>query len=153
MRFQNIWLSPIPFTIYFNANAFVAEIGAGGTNLIYSTYLGGTNFDWGREHRRGQRQLCLCDRFYRLDEFPEHKCVPNIPEWRGNQPEWKLRRFCRQIQPSFANLVYSTFLGGTNNDMAYYIAADNSGARLCDWLDGFHQFPQHRHELPICTMA
>ncbi len=35
------------YSVYFNANAFVAEISASGTNLLYSSYFGGTNFDEG----------------------------------------------------------------------------------------------------------
>ena len=35
-------------SFYFNANAFIAKIGPGGTNLVYSTYFGGTNFDTGK---------------------------------------------------------------------------------------------------------
>ena len=35
-------------SIYFNANAFIAKIGPGGTNLVYSSYFGGTNFDEGK---------------------------------------------------------------------------------------------------------
>ena len=33
------------YSTYFNCNAFVSEIAAGGTALVFSTYLGGTNFD------------------------------------------------------------------------------------------------------------
>ena len=33
---------------YYNANAFVSEIAAGGSTLLYSSYLGGTNYDWGK---------------------------------------------------------------------------------------------------------
>ena len=36
-----------PNSVYFNANAFIAEISAYGTNLLYSSYFGGTNFDVG----------------------------------------------------------------------------------------------------------
>jgi len=41
------------------------------------------------------------------------------------------------------NLVYSTFLGGTNNDVANGIAVDNT-CRLRDRVDRFNQFPEHR---------
>ena len=36
--------------------------------------------------------------------------------------------FVTEFNPSFAGLVYSTFLGGTNNDQANSIAVDSSGA-------------------------
>jgi hypothetical protein len=36
--------------------------------------------------------------------------------------------FVAKFNPSFAGLVYSTFLGGTNNDQANFIAVDSSGA-------------------------
>ena len=35
-------------TVYFNANAFIAKIGPGGSPLVYSTYFGGTNYEQGR---------------------------------------------------------------------------------------------------------
>ena len=34
-------------SVYYNANAFIAKIGVGGTNLIYSSYFGGNNLDAG----------------------------------------------------------------------------------------------------------
>ena len=52
-----------------NANAFVTEIASGGTNLIFSTYLGGTNFDEGQGIAVDGGRLCLCDRLYGLDQF------------------------------------------------------------------------------------
>ena len=45
---KNLQVTNWAYQAYFNANAFVTEIGAGGSNLLYSTYLGGTNYDWGK---------------------------------------------------------------------------------------------------------
>ena len=36
--------------------------------------------------------------------------------------------FVAKFDSTGTNLLYSTFLGGTNNDMAYSIAVDNNGA-------------------------
>ncbi len=44
------------YSIYFNCNAFVSEIATDGTALVFSTYLGGTNFDQGSGHRAGPWQ-------------------------------------------------------------------------------------------------
>ena len=37
-----------PYTIYYNCNAFVTEIASNGAALVFSTYLGGINFDQGQ---------------------------------------------------------------------------------------------------------
>ena len=35
-----------------NLDVFVTKLNPTGTALVYSTFIGGTNFDWGRGHRR-----------------------------------------------------------------------------------------------------
>ena len=58
-----------PYSIYFNANAFVAEITSDGTNLNYSTYFGGTNFDEGQGIALDGSQIALCHRVHWLDKL------------------------------------------------------------------------------------
>ena len=38
-----------------NLDVFVSKLNPTGTALVYSTFIGGTNFDWGRGHRRSTR--------------------------------------------------------------------------------------------------
>ena len=56
-----------------NLDVFVAKINPTGTALVYSTFVGGTNFDWGRGDRHRRRQQCLRDRANPVLEFPNHR--------------------------------------------------------------------------------
>jgi hypothetical protein len=54
---------------------------------------------------------------------------------RTNQQYFANDAFVAKFAPSGTNLIYSTFLGGTNNDMAsYHIACDAAGnAYVTGW--------------------
>ncbi|MGD0743650.1 MAG: immunoglobulin domain-containing protein [Verrucomicrobiota bacterium] len=141
------------FSSYYNANAFVAEIGAAGTNLLYSTFFGGTNFDEGRGIAVDSSNYVYVTGFTGSQNFPTTNAVyqplayvtyttnsaPTNQVFTTNLVNGSLLNgatnhtpgydaFVARFNPSFAGLLYSTFLGGTNNDQAFAIAADTNGA-------------------------
>jgi len=158
----------------FQRKCLHRQISPGGTNLAFSTYCGGTNYDEGRgiavdtngfiyvtasppqrisHHQRGVSAIGL-------DEHRgTHSSTNYVPitkylerffaQWLG-QTDRQLRRLCRQIRFHGTNLLYSTFLGGANNDVANGIAVDNNGAALYNRVDHFNRFPEYRHEYS-CT--
>jgi Beta-propeller repeat len=115
-------------SIYFNANAFVAIIAPNGTNLAYSTYLGGTNFD------EGMGIAVDASNFVYVTGFTASTNFPNTNSFQKRLNNLTNRTavcdaFVAKFNPFVTNLtlVYSTYLGGTNNDMANSIAVDGSG--------------------------
>ncbi len=142
-------------TIYFNANAFVTEIGAGGTNLIYSSYLGGTNFDQGESIAVDISNNVYVTGFSASTNFPTTNAIfqqliqtnfsgtnqviiTNFFNGSLLNGSSNLTSaddvFVAKFAPSCTNLDYSTFLGGTNNDVANHIAVDGAGnAYVTGW--------------------
>jgi hypothetical protein len=117
-------------TFYLNCNAFVAEIAHNGTNLNYSSYFGGANYDVGKGIAVDSSNFVYVAGYTFSTNFPTINSLPNFKYLNGvatNQTAGS-DAFVAKFNPSFTGLVYSTFLGGTNNDMAYAIAADNNGA-------------------------
>jgi len=147
------------FSSYYNANAFVSEIGAGGTNLLYSSFLGGTNYDWGRGIAVDSSNYVYVTGFTASTNFPTTNAVqqqlvsvtfttnsaPTNEVFTTNfvngyllngatNQTFNYDAFVTKFNPSFAGLVYSTFLGGTNNDEANSIAVDSVGnAYVTGW--------------------
>ena len=54
-------------------DAFVTKLDATGSGLVYSTYLGGSDSDFGLRHRRGRRGQRLRDGLHALDQFPDDR--------------------------------------------------------------------------------
>jgi hypothetical protein len=147
------------FSSYFNANVFVAEIGAGGTNLLYSSFFGGTNYDWGRDIAVDNSNYIYLTGFTASTNFPTtnalYQQLVSVTFTTNSAPTNQIfttnfvngyllngatnqtsafDAFVTKFNPSFAGLVYSTFLGGTNNDMANSIAVDAAGnAYVTGW--------------------
>ena len=103
--------NPFQATIAGTVNAFVTKIDAAGTGLVYSTYLGGTNEDYGNAiaiDRAG-------DAFVAGSTFS-----PNFPLANAYQssfaeggPGLSSHGFVTELNPTGSALVFSTFLGGS----------------------------------------
>ena len=108
-------------------NAFLTKIGPGGTNLIYSTYFGGNNVDVAMRHRRGQHWRRLSGWVHRFSQiFRRTNRSSRI--WAAPPTELPATTpLSPNSRQSGTNLIYSTFLGGTNNDFGYGVAVDSDG--------------------------
>jgi hypothetical protein len=129
-----------PNSAYYNANAFVAKIGAGGSPLIYSTYLGGTNFDEGQSIAVDGANCAYVTGFTASTNFPVANAISNnlmngyLLNGSTNQQIFDDDAFVAKFGPAGTNLVYSTYLGGVNNDFASHIAVDAaSNAYVTGW--------------------
>jgi hypothetical protein len=117
-----------PNTIYVNnnANAFVAKIGAGGSPLLYSTYFGGTNYDLGKSIAVDSAGSAYVTGFTDSTNFPTtanaFQTVLTSTNFIGGN-----NAFVAKFSPAGTNLIYSTLLGGTNNDQAFGIAVNAVG--------------------------
>lgn len=121
------------FQAYYNANAFVAEIAAGGSNLVYSSYFGGTNYDEGRGIAvDGSGGVCVAG-YTASVNFPHTNAFQNLLNGTTNaNPAFD--SFVAKFAPGCSNLVYSTYLGGANNDVACHLAVDGPGnAYVTGW--------------------
>lgn len=135
--------------MYVDANAFVSEITNGGGALVYSTYLGGTNYDVGRAIALDTSNDVYVAGYTASFNFPVWHTPTNFPSLHylngatnafhvDNKFDGFVTKFPPlngTISPSTqTNAFYSTFLGGTNNDLAYGIAVDGAGnAYVTGW--------------------
>ncbi len=134
-----------PPSLYQNANAFVAEISVGGTNLNYSTYLGGTNFDVARGIACKDGRVFVVGRTSSYN-FTNVNAIIGFTNLSGTAN--KLGHGTSAFVTAFDNsnvtnlsVLYSTFLGGTNYDTATGVAADaNGSAYVCGYTSS-RDFP------------
>ncbi|HEV2331238.1 MAG TPA: SBBP repeat-containing protein [Verrucomicrobiae bacterium] len=133
-------------TLFLNPNGFLTEIASNDASLVYSTFLGGTNYDFAACVAVDASNYVYVAGYTASTNFPTWnvptnligaRLLNNITNANFSTP---FDAFVTKFPPltnqpsSVADLVYSTFLGGTNNDMAYGIAADASGnAYVTGW--------------------
>jgi hypothetical protein len=129
-----------------NGDAFVAKISPDGAALVYSTYLGGSNPDHGRDIAvDGQNNVYVTG--YTLSSG-----FPTMPSDNPLRPfGGAADAFVTKINADATALVYSTFLGGSGNDRGNAIAVDTTGnayitgqtnsANFPTWPDGAPLLP------------
>jgi hypothetical protein len=137
-------------TVYINANAFVSVIAAGGTSVSYSSYLGGTNYDAGRSITFNNNKVFVAGYTYSTN-FPATNFLAKFQYLNGDartnknskKPKEASDAFVTAFDASTVNLsmLYSTLLGGTNNDVANSIAADAIGNAFVAGYTSSTNFP------------
>lgn len=119
----------------YNFSAFVAKIAPNGTNLDYGSYLGGTNYDQATGIALDPAGNIYVAGFTASTNFPATNALTGFKHLNGSTTTTPaFDAFACRFQSNFASLVYSTYLGGTNNDQATAITADASGnAYVVGW--------------------
>jgi hypothetical protein len=101
-------------------NAFVAKFSADGKSLIYSTYLGGSNIDVSTGIGVDSSGDAYVTGFTNSSNFPT---VPlNDTSLAGG-----FDAFVAELNPGGNGLIYSRYLGGSQDDIASGIAVDGKG--------------------------
>jgi hypothetical protein len=102
-----------------STDAFVAKLNAGGTGLVYSTYLGGSSIDWANAiavDSSGSAYLTGAS-----TDFPLAQALQ-----ASNAGGYDV--FLTQLAPDGSLLLRSTYLGGGSNDVANVLVIDLSEA-------------------------
>lgn len=116
-------------------NAFVAKLNAAGSELIYSTYLGGN----GQDYANGIA-VDLAGQAYVAGAASS----TNFPTTTGALQTAKAgsqNAFVAKLNAAGSDLVYSTYLGGSNYDSAAAIAVDVTGQAYVAGETGSVNFP------------
>lgn len=116
-------------------DVFVTKLSSAGNELLYSTYLGGSNFDeaWGIAIN-GSGQAFVTGRTSSYD-------FPTVNPFQSDQGADDA--FVTMLSSTGDSLGYSTYLGGTSADRAYAIALDDSGTACVTGYTTSTDFPTH----------
>ena len=109
---------------YVNSrDVFVAKVAGDGKSLVFSTYLGGANWDEGRGIALGPDGSIFTAGYTESRDFPVKNAYQ--PGFKGSQ-----ECFLVKLQSDGQSLDFSTFLGGPSIDYCYAVAVDSSGSAV-----------------------
>ncbi|TFG92057.1 MAG: hypothetical protein E4H15_04550 [Syntrophobacterales bacterium] len=129
--------SPYQNNLGGSFDVFVTKLNASGSVLSYSTYLGGSNNDYGYGIAvDGLGNAYLTGRTY-SDNFPTHN------PYQGTHGGGIIDAFITRFDASGSILAYSTYLGGNDYDVGYSIAVDTSGNAYVTGSTRSTDFPTH----------
>ena len=121
--------------------AFVTKLNATGSELVYSTYLGGIELNnaglgiavdvMGNAYVTGWLECVGCS----------SPTFPVTPGAFQTTPSGGADAFVSKVNPTGSALVYSTYLGGSGGDIAQGIAVDASGNVYVDGYTSSSDFP------------
>jgi len=125
------------------SDVFVSKLNATGSALIYSTYLGGSGFDFGRAIAVDAAGNAYVTGQTASSNFPTtggafQRAIKFIPTPRPPDP---MDAFVTKLNSAGSGLVYSTFLGGVDIDDALGIAVDSAGNAYVTGVTSSHDFP------------
>ncbi len=110
-------------------DAFVSKLNPTGTALVYSTYLGGTDEDYGAGIAVDSSGRAYVAGYTYSTNFPVQNALQ--PGNAGG-----VDAFVAELSSDGASLIYSTYWGGTQDDVGTGIAVDSSGdAYLSGYTD------------------
>jgi hypothetical protein len=102
------------------SDAFVTKFSTDGSNLIYSTYLGGTEADEGKDITVDAYGAAYVTGHTTSSDFPTQS--PYQTDQGG------IDVFVTKLSSTGNSLVYSTYLGGSGQDASHGIAVDGAGS-------------------------
>ena len=105
-----------------NADVFVTRLSVSGSSLIYSTYLGGTDSEQGNAIAIDNSGSAYVTGYTSSSNYPTQN---PFQTYVGTAHSYDV--FVTKLTAGGNALVYSTYLAGTNNDVAEGIAVDDSG--------------------------
>ncbi len=122
--YTEAWDFPIKNQVFKNrpsTDAFVTKYKRNGSQIVYSTYIGGSYADWGWEIAVDRRGAAIIVGTTKSSVFPLKNALQT--SWMG-----KSEVFITKIHPNGGRLKFSTYLGGSNTDDARTIAVDSKNA-------------------------
>jgi hypothetical protein len=102
------------------SNAFVAKLDPSGSKLLYSTFLGGSSYDYGLALAIDQYGNAYVTGSTQSPNFPVLNAIQSGYSGNGDA-------FVTEVNTQGTELVYSTYLGGSSLDSGQGIAVDPGG--------------------------
>ena len=124
----------------FDGDAFVTKFSADGSSLVYSTYLGGSEDDWGQSIAVDSIGSAYITGLTQSTDFPTAS-----PFQAANASilltTTGANAFVAKLDPTGSALDYSTYLGGAAEDYGAGIAVDSNGSAYVTGFAQSHNFP------------
>jgi len=123
-----------------NTAAFVTELNASGSELVYSTYLGGSLIETGNSVALDSKGDAFVVGQTRSTDFPvTADAYQNIN--KAELASGQATGFVAKLNPTGSALVYATYLGGSVKDDPTGIAIDAAGDAYVSGLTASPDFP------------
>ena len=107
-----------------DTDAFVTKLNPSGSALIYSTYLGGTYADSGAAISVDSLGIAYVAGMTKSSDFPAVNAIQGTCSGSpGTLFECNADAFLVKFTPSGSNLIFSTYLGGGMDDVAFGLVA------------------------------
>lgn len=119
-----------------SSDAFVAELAPDGTGLAHSTFLGGQYNDWGNAIAVGLHGLEYATGFAQSRDFPTTAGAFQPGFGSGNNDA-----FVSVVSPTGRRLLWSTYLGGGDDDEGDGLAVGPSGSAYVTGSTSSAAFP------------
>ncbi len=104
------------------SDVYVSKFDSSLSTLLASTFIGGSDFDNARTIIINSGNVYVAGRTYSTD-YPTTASTYQ-KTFKGNNNNGDA--FVSELDPTLSTLLASTYLGGTGDDIAYWIAADSS---------------------------
>ncbi|MDK9701234.1 MAG: T9SS type A sorting domain-containing protein, partial [bacterium] len=121
-------------------DCFVAHLNSSGSQLIGSTYLGGSLYDWGTGIVHQLNGDCTIAGYTSSTNFPITTGAFDT-SFNGGGAMYGSDCFVARINASCSQLVYCTYLGGSDDDRALSITTDDSENAIFTGTTSSSNFP------------
>jgi uncharacterized repeat protein (TIGR01451 family) len=113
----------------------VAKLNSSGSALIYSTYLGGSNFDVSNGLAIDSNDNVF------VTGRTDSSNFPTTPETFQDFSNFEADGYVTKLISIATGLIYSTYLGGNNGDQGLAITTDSSGSAYVTGMTSSTNFP------------
>ena len=115
-------------------DGFLTKLNSSGSALVYSTYIGGGEYDQARSLAVDVDGNAYLTGITESPNFPTRN--PIQPDFAGEQDTFAIK-----VNAAGSALVYSTYIGGSGNDVGHAIAVDSAGNAFITGLTDSPDFP------------
>jgi uncharacterized protein (TIGR03437 family) len=129
--------NPIQAQLSAASDVFVAKFANDGRTLVYSTFLGGAGQDLGLGITVDATGAAYVTGSTNSASFPISNAVQRQLAGGNNEGD----AFVTKLNPAGSALVFSTFLGGTNNEQGWQVLVESSGSLLVAGFTASSDFP------------
>jgi len=123
-------------------DVFITKISPDGSELVFSSFLGGSGQDWGTGVTVDSRGSAYVTGGTTSADFPLKKAFQKI--YKGGKTTYPWDAFITKIHPQGKKIVYSSYLGGDEGDIAHGIAVDSEGAAYVTGTTSSKNFPKKK---------